>query len=1267
MGSPDTFEEFLIAFFGIFTQKTFRRVDYLTYIGQSERNRANDEASIVDMAIVSPLLDLLGFAPAERVYNQQRQDERPDFAPAEPVYGTCFIVEDKNTSLELTLDLNEPRSHLSQLTGYARSAAVRLGWLTNGRRLIVWNFVNPNAPTLKIDLDIPVAIRAWQARHSQTLTPAFEKPLHDLFDLCRKESFADTQRLERELGSDLEEWQAQALPLGDGSGKEKVLVEELQLLVMELQRDARRMLDHHLARYAEYADKIYRLADDTPEPAIQQLRELRNRVMHVLVESGRKVWGLEEQDVQGIEAILLKVEQDANAFLGPREVLAAILHVINEARRRKYADKPRAAQPMTNLDIPSLQKNLQTYNEVTFEWHRRQATLNHDYQADRVINDDYNIWTQLVKETMLGDLNDEQRRDEFALQAAYVVFIRLLLIRVCEDKGIFPGHMISDGGLKHWQEEDIKRYWVFAQGNPYDPLLDMAYKNAQNIYAHFFTGRELFNWYRLDRQHVVMALHRLSRFNFAGVDSDIIGTIYNTYVNRKEKREKGQYYTPPEVVNYILDSVGYQDAAMIGSQKRLIDPACGSGSFLVTAARRFVAAYQGQREQVDDPVAVMERLQQNIFGFDLNPFACYLAEVNLLIQVLDLIKIAHDAGKRPTIERFHIYNVDALARPTGRYYYTHFNILLADENDIVDQIKSRRPETPYAQGFAFVVANPPYGATLSDEYKNTLRAEWADVFYGQPDTYTFFLKLGLELLATNGRLGFITPNTYLMGKNTSALRQKLVSTGCIEQIVDLPQSIWPDANVDCALFFLVAETNEEKRKAQQVQINVLGLRDSLDKLTTRTWFETLVQQQSRWMDDPECKFDIRHDALLKQIEDACKIPSNGNGSTNGSNGTHTKTLRLGDITESTQGIIPYEKQEEAQANLFIKPRRDVPYNEASWKPLLDGSAFIGRYEMRWGATQPYIKYGNWLCRSREAKYFESSKLIVQDMRNRALKRRLVATYDDQKFYNRHNFSDIIAKDPKYDLKYILALFNSSLLNYWFARQFDNVHINPSYFRQLPIYPADAPTQAILVKLVDDILARHAKLTMLKEQGYTIRQRGDGETVIEVPYDTLLQELQKANRNYPVLALYDARAIGIFIIPERCDLQATVSSNVFIPEKYPDTLVLRHNKLWFDVPDERLRRYLLGYLRSPRWQGKSWDEIKSSALLPEGADALEAFFAAEAQRQRRILLLLDDIHRIDAEIDERVLDLYGITGEVDRQRVLGSAPIEEMPAAGEEEI
>src|SRR5581483_6738177 len=566
----------------------------------------------------------------------------------------------------------------------------------------------------------------------------------------------------------------------------------------------------------------------------------------------------------------------------------------------------------------------------------------YDYRKDIEVYDDYATWKSLVQETMLGKLDEAERRDEFALQAAYVVFIRLLLIRVCEDKGVFKHRFLSDGGLQHWQE-DIQRYYIFARGNRYSPLLNMAYDNAQNVYAHFFTGRELFNWYELNEERFIKTLYQLSRFNFSHVDSDIIGTIYNTYVNREEKRNKGQYYTPPKIIDYILDQVGYTGINVIGANKRLIDPACGSGSFLVTAAKRLIATYRTRQGAASDAQSILTRVQQSLYGFDLNPFACYLAEMNLLIQVLDLIKEINESKKVFQLDRFNIYNVDALARPSGAY--CTMSILQVEESDQVNKIKSRAAKTPYEQGFAFVVANPPYGAKLSDTYKKTLRDNWADVFYGQPDTYTFFLKLGIDLLANNGRLGFITPNTYLMGRDTAKLRHKILTSTCIEQIVDLPRGIWRDATVDCVLLFLSAEKQEEKRKNQMTQIYLLNSHDPLDKLTSQQWAEALVQRQAAWMSEPSSQINIRRTPLLQKIEDACRIPIE--------NSILTRVQRLGDVTDSSQGIIPYYTREEGQANVYIKPERDVPVDEPEWKPLLDGNSYVGRYEVRWGRMRLY--------------------------------------------------------------------------------------------------------------------------------------------------------------------------------------------------------------------------------------------------------------------------------------------------------------------------
>lgn len=114
--------------------------------------------------------------------------------------------------------------------------------------------------------------------------------------------------------------------------------------------------------------------------------------------------------------------------------------------------------------------------------------------------------------------------------------------------------------------------------------------------------------------------------------------------------------------------------------------------------------------------------------------------------------------------------------------------------------------------------------------------------------------------------------------------------------------------------------------------------------------------------------------------------------------------------------------------------------------------------------------------------------------------------------------------------------------------------------------------------------------------------------------------------------------------------------MFTPNKYPHTVVLRANQLWLEVEDADIRRYLLNYLARPQWQSRSWDEISNHALLPADANALHRLFTYELGERALINNHLIAISNVDADIDDLVLDLYGITDPADRARVLGSAPL-----------
>jgi type I restriction-modification system DNA methylase subunit len=1239
-----TFDAFQRSFFDLFFQKQFRNNDFLTYLQRPAPRRAGDEASIVDNTIIGPLLALLGFSHGEQVYNQGNKFGRPDFAPITGDYGVCFVVEDKSTGLELTLEMHDPESNLSQLCRYLRALGLRNGWLTNGKRLMVWRLDTPTEATCLLDLDVANAVLEWSTDQETSISLNTTQALRLLWEKFRKETFADWQRLEHDIALDWEEWQSQALPVGANEINQELLVDSVKTLLQDLQADARNQLDQHLAHHEVFERRSSKMKDDDVIPAAEQLDKLRNSVIKELSRVGLLI-DLRQDEADAIRNGLFELQRDPLAYLNTKELLEKTMLTLNAALARKYSSDAKTVKAWSKYDngLGALGELLKAYGDKAFEWHKRKAFLRHDNRESIEVRENYAIWTTIVQETMLGGLSENQRRDEFALQATYVIFIRLMLIRVCEDKGVLRNRFLSNGGLKHWQE-NIERYFQFATGNPYEPLLDMAFQNAQNIYAHFFTGRELFNWYTLTRLRFVRVLYQLSRFNFADVDSDLIGTIYNTYVDRPEKKQKGQYYTPPEIVRYILDESGYViGPGIIGPNKRLIDPACGSGTFLVEAARRLVKAYSSVGGPA--PRQLIDRVRENLYGFDLNPFACYLAEVNLLIQVLDLVKLAID-GKTPlNLKRFHVYNVDALAPFSGTVSFTRANTLMAEEMDVVDRIKGRQDE--YHSGFGWVVANPPYGAGLTDSYKLSLREWWPSVFYGKPDTYVFFFALGLKLLGTNGRLGFITSSKYLMGNNTANLREQLLTAGRITQIVDLPSSIWKDANVDCALIFLAVDTDKEQRKAQKTNVFSMDVRDKLDKLTAREWQETFAQSQVMWIESVQHKMNIRWTPLLEQIEEACRVSVDLSPA--------TKIQRLGDVTQSMQGIIPYKTKAEGAANLYISPQQDTPSGDNEWKPLLDGSSQLERYGLRVGRENRRLKYGSWLWCPRESKYFELPKILFIRLRNRALYRRLVAWYDDTGFYNRHNFSNIIADDPAYDLKYILALYNSSLLNYWYARQYPNVEVSIVDTRQLPIYPADRVTQGELVGLVNQLLTKNAGLNNLRKQNYVVGHRRDGTRNIVVPYDVLLRQMQENDGNFPVYSLFDAQAAGLLRLPVQCDPAVQVS-RVFTPNKHPNTVVLRADQLWLEIDDADIRRYLLNYLSRPQWKGHSWDEISDRALLPEPPETLAKMFAEEERIIAEINTMMDEIAALDTEIDDRVLDLYGIIDMADRKRILGSAPL-----------
>ena len=129
---------------------------------------------------------------------------------------------------------------------------------------------------------------------------------------------------------------------------------------------------------------------------------------------------------------------------------------------------------------------------------------------------------------------------------------------------------------------------------------------------------------------------RLARFDWELAPADIAAILYETVIPADERRQLGEYYTPHWLASAIIDEL--VDDPL---RQRVLDPACGSGTFIAAAVTRFVAA--ASRDELD-PGDALEQLREAVVGIDIHPVAVHLARSAWTIAAQPLIERAAKAG-----------------------------------------------------------------------------------------------------------------------------------------------------------------------------------------------------------------------------------------------------------------------------------------------------------------------------------------------------------------------------------------------------------------------------------------------------------------------------------------------------------------------------------------------------------------------------------------------------------------------------------------------
>lgn len=405
-------------------------------------------------------------------------------------------------------------------------------------------------------------------------------------------------------------------------------------------------------------------------------------------------------------------------------------------------------------------------------------------------------------------------------QSAHIVLARALVYRIGEDMKLFEpllGGSAMEATLRPSAET------IAGEPTPALFLLESAQKRMNSILPLVYELSDLDWWYIPAEKKVGMELGErafvgskekemdillarmlriLDGYYFADVDADVWRNVYQDYLPEDERQRLGGFYTPQELVEFILDLAQYVPEAEGLCHRTVMDLACGSGAFVSAATARLLehlakpmpchSTIQSKRvPEWEENRRILETVLKNIHAVDIHPFAAFLTTVNMTFLLLQNYATVY--RHNPTFGlSFQVFATDSLEKPDDQ--------LLTP--DMFEQLNSRIQLTAKSyeryralldRRFDLICGNPPWGGVLKgplapvfkEDKKRRFKREYPNAATGKYDIYGLFIERGLQLLSPGGRLALVTQDTFLDKEWAKALRTLIAKKNEVQIIVDL--------------------------------------------------------------------------------------------------------------------------------------------------------------------------------------------------------------------------------------------------------------------------------------------------------------------------------------------------------------------------------------------------------------------------------------------------------------------------------------------------
>lgn len=259
--------------------------------------------------------------------------------------------------------------------------------------------------------------------------------------------------------------------------------------------------------------------------------------------------------------------------------------------------------------------------------------------------------------------------------------------------------------------------------------------------------------------HILRESHTLETYTTENLESH----DYLRQASQEMRRRLGQHVTPSIIVKYILHAAHYNEESDI-LDKRVVDPACGSGIFLLEAVRIYLAALRRSGAAIE---TWYPRVQTLFLGLDVDPLACLYTRFNLGLLLAPAILYWSQANPDATPSVLPVYCLDTLST------------IAAQMGPL--QLFSYAENAPsLKQSFDLVIGNPPYFKL--GRVKRGYEKAFRDSLYGHPNAYGLFLHAGLEMLRAGGVLAYIIPRSMLSGLYFKNLRQFVEQQAVLQEV-----------------------------------------------------------------------------------------------------------------------------------------------------------------------------------------------------------------------------------------------------------------------------------------------------------------------------------------------------------------------------------------------------------------------------------------------------------------------------------------------------